>query len=240
MPRVSNHDQGLVNQPEEVLIFTYYCAQCAEMADGVGVGVEEELVEEELVDEELVVDWEVLEVDDSVVVVVLDGGFIVSVQETVVISCDVDEELERLELERLVLERLVAERLVLEELVLGRLVVLEELVMLERLVLERLIVLERLVLERPVLERLVLLRLVVMEIELVEETVVFCWNVDVFEGPVTVTEPGLVVVMNVEEFQEVVMLGLKVEGAVVGPVPLETGDSMIPVAVEKPVQSLGM
>lgn len=235
MPRVSNHDQGLVNQPEEVLIFTYYCAQCAEMADGVGVGVEEELVEEELVDEELVVDWEVLEVDDSVVVVVLDGGFIVSVQETVVISFDVDEELERLEL-----ERLVAERLVLEELVLGRLVVLEELVMLERLVLERLIVLERLVLERPVLERLVLLRLVVMEIELVEETVVFCWNVDVFEGPVTVTEPGLVVVMNVEEFQEVVMLGLKVEGAVVGPVPLETGDSMIPVAVEKPVQSLGM
>lgn len=230
MPQVSNHDQGLVNQLEEVLIFTYYCAQCAEMADGVGVGVEEELVEEELVNEELVVDWEVLEVDDSVDVVVLGGGFIVSVQETVVISFDVDEELERLELERLVLERLV-----LEELVLGRLVVLEELVMLERLVLERLIVLER-----PVLERLVLLRLVVMEIELVEETVVFCWNVDVFEGPVTVTEPGLVVVMNVEEFQEVVMLGLKVEGAVVGPVPLETGDSMIPVAVEKPVQSLGM
>lgn len=61
------------------------------MSGSVGVGVDDELVEDELV-----ADWELLEVDDSDDVVVLEGGFIVSVHETVDISFDVDDELEEL------------------------------------------------------------------------------------------------------------------------------------------------
>lgn len=67
------------------------------MAGGVGVGVGVELVEVELVDDELVVDCELLEIDDSDDVVVLVGGLIVSVQETVVNSFDVDDELVEVE-----------------------------------------------------------------------------------------------------------------------------------------------
>jgi hypothetical protein len=174
MTQVSKRAQGLADKLAGFSIFTYYCLQTAEMAGGVGVGVEDELV-----DEELLVDWEVVEVEDCDDVVVLDSGNIVSVQETVDISFDVDEELDVLEFERLVLE------------------------------------LERLELEIPVLFRLKL-----VEFGLVEETLELCWVVEVLEVPITVTEPGLVVVMNVEEFQEVVMLGVRVEGAVVGCVPL--------------------
>lgn len=50
-----------------------------------------------------------------------------------------------------------------------------------------------------------------------------------------VPEPGLVEVMNVEELYNVV--GLRVEGA---DVALSEVEKMLPVANEKPVQSLGM
>lgn len=63
------------------------------MSGGAGVGVDAELVEEELVEDELLVDCELLEVDSSDEVVELGGGFTVSVQETVVIFFDVDDEL---------------------------------------------------------------------------------------------------------------------------------------------------
>lgn len=58
------------------------------MSGGAGVGVDAELVEDELL-----VDCELLEVDSSDEVVELGGGFTVSVQETVVIFFDVDDEL---------------------------------------------------------------------------------------------------------------------------------------------------
>lgn len=66
------------------------------MSGGVGVGVDDELVDDELVEVELVED-ELLEVDDSDDAVVLEGGLIVSVQETVDISFDVDDSLVELE-----------------------------------------------------------------------------------------------------------------------------------------------
>lgn len=72
-------------------MFTYICLQVAAMSGGVGVGVADELLEDELLEDEL------LEVDDSDDVVVLGGGFIVSVQETVDISFDVDDVLVELE-----------------------------------------------------------------------------------------------------------------------------------------------
>lgn len=207
MTQVSKHDQGLIKGLGGIPIFTYYCLQTAEMAGGVGVGVEDELVEEELDDDELLVGWEVLEVGDCDDDVALGSGRSVSVQETVDIVFDVEEELDILVLERLMLERFV---------------------------------LEILVLKRFVLETAELFRLKVVEIGFVEDTLVFCWTVDVLQGPVTVTELGLVVVMNVEEFQEVVMLRVKVEGAAVGSVLLSAEENILPVAVEKPVQSLGM
>lgn len=89
--------------------------------------------------------------------------------------------------------------------------------------------------------------MVLVESEVVDAVVVFCWAVEdgrgelivgvcdeaegpavpVIEGPTTVTVPDLVAVMKVEEFvlniQDVVVLGLKVEGAIVGSVPLSPG-----------------
>lgn len=141
------------------------------MSGGVGVGVDDELVEDEL-----------LEVDDSNDVVVLEGGFIVSVQETVDISFDVDDMLVELEL---VVSELVGVELVFCWVVGGG-----------------------------------------------REELVFCDEtegpaVPVIEDPITVTVPGLVAVMKVEELvlkaQEVVMLGAKVERVTVGSVPLSLG-----------------
>lgn len=73
--------------------FTYYCLHFAEISGGVGVGVGEELA-----DDELLVDWELLEVDDWDDAVVLGGGLTVSVQETVVIDVDAEDELVEVEL----------------------------------------------------------------------------------------------------------------------------------------------
>lgn len=75
---------------------TYCTLQVAAIAGGVGVGVGVELVEVELVEDELVVDCELLDVDSDDVVVLV-GGFIVSVQETVVNSFEVDDELVEVE-----------------------------------------------------------------------------------------------------------------------------------------------
>lgn len=73
--------------------FTYYCLHFAEISGGVGIGVGEELA-----DDELLVDWELLELDDCDDAVVLGGGLTVSVQETVVIAVDVEDELVEVEL----------------------------------------------------------------------------------------------------------------------------------------------